>query len=258
MHLWVWFLLPLNCTSFCLFVFKFQTWFLVQSWQNWTKALSKNRRRRKKCPQLPAWFVSSTAWITDCPPHSATSPLLLHDLLPLIPFPLFLKIFFVLFSFSVPMYMLLICFIYWDIFNELRDCNVAVYTASLASKNKDVMQLPGVWDLCSWLHSPQQRLRLFLAPHNVLKLRNLAKKHFLRVQRVWAALVWAVCRVIQPGMDLKTQHLPLDQDLEIWGKIIPKDLFPLSATQRKKKTKTPKTQKRKKILPAVVSRAIKK
>lgn len=167
------------------------------------------------------------------------------------PLPTFFFKYFFLFSFSVPMYMLLICFIYWDIFNELRDCNVAVYTASLASKNKDVMQLPGVWDLCSWLHSPQQRLRLFLAPHNVLTLRNLAKKHFLRVQRVWAALVWAVCRVIRPGMDLKTQHLPLDQDLETWGKIIPNDLFPPISYRKKKK-------KKKKILPAVVSRAIKK
>lgn len=55
-----------------------------------------------------------------------------------------------------------------------------MYTASLASKNKDVMQLPRVWDLCSSLHSLQQRLRLFLVPHNVLTLRNLAKKHFPR------------------------------------------------------------------------------
>lgn len=102
-HLWgifgFEFYFPLTVLFFFFFFFKFQTWFLVQSWQNWTKALRKKQEKKEKsppCPQLPAWSVSSTAWITDCPPHSATSPLLLHDLLPLIPFPLyFFKFFFV-------------------------------------------------------------------------------------------------------------------------------------------------------------------
>lgn len=115
--------------------------FLYSNVKTGPRLSEKKEEKSPRCPQIPAWFVSSTAWITDCPPHSTTSSLLLHDLLPLTP-PLF-------FSFSVPVYMLLICFIYWDIFNELRDCNVAVYTASLANKNKDVMQLPGVWDLHS-------------------------------------------------------------------------------------------------------------
>lgn len=135
---------------------------------------SQKKKRRTKPTMSPApcmIYFKYSLDITDCPPHSTASSLLLHDLLPLTPQTFF-------FSFSVPMYMLLICFIYWDIFNELRDCNVAVYTASLASKNKDVMQLPGVWDLHAWLHSSEQKLSCFLAPRNVSTFTDVAKSCF--------------------------------------------------------------------------------
>lgn len=90
---------------------------------------------------------------------------------------------FFFFPFSVPVYMLLICFIYWDIFNELRDCNVAVYTASLASKNKDVMQLLRVFDLCSDCTAPSRSPSLH--PTNVSALISSANFHF-QGSRQWA------------------------------------------------------------------------
>lgn len=42
------------------------------------------------------------------------------------------------------------------------------------------------------------------------------------------------------GMDLKTQHLPLDQDLETGGKIIPNDFFSPSTMGRQRKKKKTK------------------
>lgn len=119
-HLWVRVLLPLNCIlPFIFFFFHSKLDFLYSHGKTGPRLSAKRGKEGKKShhysPSSLHELFQVQPGFTDCPPHSATSPLLLHDLLPLIPFPLFLIFFlnfFLLFSFSVPVYMLLICFIY--------------------------------------------------------------------------------------------------------------------------------------------------
>lgn len=189
-NLWVRILLPLSCILFVLYSFLFSKPDLlysnVKTGPRLTEKLKKRKNthtqkkelKRPPCPPAPCMICFKYS-LDYRLPSTLYCLFLIAPWFATAPDPLL----FFFFPFSVPVYMLLICFIYWDIFNELRDCNVAVYTASLASKNKDVMQLLRVFDLCSDCTAPSRSPSLH--PTNVSALISSANFHF-QGSRQWA------------------------------------------------------------------------